>query len=76
VDYKDIEHIDLDKIFEKQIFVDLDNKDMLDLELYIEYVNYIFDTYEELPEDVANNLEMDVDRIIAFLKKQIGEKGE
>jgi hypothetical protein len=76
VDYKDIEHIDLNKIFEKQIFVDLDNKDMLDLELYIEYVNYIFDTYEELPEDVADNLENDVDRIIVFLKKQIGEKGE
>ena len=76
MDYKDIEHIDLNKIFEKQIFVDLDNKDMLDLELYIEYVNYIFDTYEELPEDVADNLENDVDRIIVFLKKQIGEKGE
>lgn len=74
MDYADIEHIDLDKIFKKKIFVDLNNEDMLNLELYIQYVNHVFDTYEELPEDVANNLENDVDRIITFLRNQVGDR--
>jgi hypothetical protein len=74
VDYKDIEHIDLNKIFQKKSLFELTNKEMFELETYVNYINHICETYEELDEDVADNLQMDLDNIVAFLETITGRR--